>query len=30
VHVRGPDGNIYELVHDPDHEARAASGDDGS
>jgi predicted enzyme related to lactoylglutathione lyase len=25
VHVRGPDGNIYEVVHDPDHEQRAAS-----
>ena len=22
VHFRAPDGNIYELVYDPDHEAR--------
>ena len=24
IHVRGPDGNVYELVHDPDHDRRAA------
>ena len=23
VHFRAPDGNVYELVHDPQHEARA-------
>jgi catechol 2,3-dioxygenase-like lactoylglutathione lyase family enzyme len=23
VHVRGPDGNVYELVHDPHHATRA-------
>ena len=23
VHFRAPDGNIYEIVHDPDHETRA-------
>jgi predicted enzyme related to lactoylglutathione lyase len=23
VHFRAPDGNIYELVYDPQHEARA-------
>ena len=22
VHVRAPDGNVYEIVHDPDHETR--------
>jgi len=25
VHFRAPDGNVYELVHDPEHEARAVS-----
>ena len=29
IHFRAPDGNIYELVHDPDHEARARGGDRG-
>ena len=24
VHFRAPDGNIYELTYDPDHERRAA------
>ncbi len=24
VHFRAPDGNVYELVHDPMHETRAA------
>ena len=22
IHYRAPDGNIYEIVHDPDHETR--------
>jgi hypothetical protein len=22
VHIRAPDGNVYEIVHDPDHETR--------
>lgn len=26
IHFRAPDGNIYELVYDPDHEARATGG----
>ena len=26
IHFRAPDGNIYELTYDPDHERRAASG----
>ncbi len=25
VHLRAPDGNVYELVHDPRYAARAAS-----
>jgi catechol 2,3-dioxygenase-like lactoylglutathione lyase family enzyme len=25
VHFRAPDGNVYELTYDPDHEARATS-----
>lgn len=25
VHFRAPDGNVYELVHDPEHEARAGA-----
>ena len=25
VHFRAPDGNVYELVHDPQHETRGAS-----
>ena len=24
VHVRGPDGNVYELIHDPMHEERGS------
>ena len=24
IHFRAPDGNVYELVHDPGHERRAA------
>jgi YD repeat-containing protein len=24
VHFRAPDGNVYELTYDPDHERRAA------
>ncbi len=24
VHFRAPDGNIYEIVYDPDHDQRAA------
>jgi catechol 2,3-dioxygenase-like lactoylglutathione lyase family enzyme len=23
LHLRAPDGNVYEIVHDPDHERRA-------
>lgn len=23
IHVRAPDGNVYEIVHDPDHETRS-------
>lgn len=23
LHIRAPDGNVYEIVHDPDHERRA-------
>jgi catechol 2,3-dioxygenase-like lactoylglutathione lyase family enzyme len=26
LHLRAPDGNVYEIVHDPDHTARAATG----
>jgi catechol 2,3-dioxygenase-like lactoylglutathione lyase family enzyme len=26
VHFRAPDGNVYELTHDPGHEARAEPG----
>ena len=25
VHFRAPDGNVYELTYDPDHETRATS-----
>ena len=25
VHFRAPDGNVYELTYDPDHEARATA-----
>ncbi len=25
IHFRAPDGNIYELTYDPDHETRAAA-----
>lgn len=25
LHVRAPDGNVYEIVHDPDHEKRATT-----
>ena len=26
VHFRAPDGNVYELTYDPDHEGRAGIG----
>ena len=26
IHFRAPDGNVYELTYDPDHERRAAAG----
>lgn len=26
IHFRAPDGNIYELTYDPDHESRATNG----
>ena len=26
VHFRAPDGNVYELTYDPDHERRAVAG----
>ena len=26
VHFRAPDGNVYELTYDPDHETRATTG----
>ena len=26
IHFRAPDGHIYELTYDPDHERRATSG----
>ncbi|HEX2220953.1 MAG TPA: VOC family protein [Candidatus Limnocylindria bacterium] len=29
VHFRAPDGNIYELTYDPDHERRATGLPDG-
>ena len=25
IHVRAPDGNVYEMVHDPDHERRLSA-----
>lgn len=25
VHLRAPDGNVYEIIHDPDHEGRATT-----
>ena len=28
VHFRAPDGNIYELTYDPEHEDRAVGGGD--
>ncbi len=24
VHVRAPDGNVYEIIHDPEYEARGS------
>ena len=29
IHFRAPDGNIYEIVHDPAHETRAAAPERG-
>ena len=29
IHCRAPDGNVYELTYDPDHESRAGSGSGG-
>ena len=29
VHLRAPDGNVYEIVHDPDHATRATEDDAG-
>ncbi len=26
IHFRAPDGNVYELTYDPDHERRATGG----
>jgi hypothetical protein len=23
LHIRAPDGNVYEIIHDPQHAARA-------
>ncbi len=30
LHVRAPDGNVYELVHDPDHAKRATLAADAT